>query len=185
MTAHLRTFEPSWPSLRRASETARTPPGELTAQPPPVCIQLNEKLKIGGPPTPLGLQTLAWEGFAAIIDIRAPGDRAALLAALLEADHVASAGLRYLSRPLSRSASHGDNLESLIADIEREPDRLYLHCEDGRAALMLGLMAMRCMRSAGELFARMAAWGAPMFDTRLRAQARTWFETHAFSPVYV
>ena len=63
----------------------------------------------------------------------------------------------------------------IIARVQTAPRPLYAFCADGQASLLLALCASGKFGSAGEVFARMAAWGAPLFEPRLRDLAQNWF----------
>ncbi|MEJ0058277.1 MAG: hypothetical protein WDM79_01200 [Terricaulis sp.] len=70
----------------------------------------------------------------------------------------------------------------MLSDVTQEARPLYLFCEDGSLALMLGLMTTGEMQSSGHVFARMAARGVPMLDTRRQRAARAWFAARGLDP---
>lgn len=141
------------------------------AAPRRICI--HPGLTVGGPPDAAGMQRLAWEGFAAVVDLRSA--ERSVLAAMAEAERAERAGLAYLASPFPRFDCLAGDIDVALDMIEAQPRPLYLHCEDGQAALMLGLIGAGAMKSAGQMTARMAAWGAPLLDAHLHDVARAWF----------
>lgn len=134
-------------------------------------IALTSRLTTGARPDVSGLHRLAWDGCAAVIDLRSAASRAA---DRLPAD-AAAAGLRWEPRPIAREAPDAAGIALLVRDLRRQREAAYMFCEDGRLSLMIGLMADERILTEGHLFARMAGWGAPLLEPGLRAFATLWY----------
>jgi protein tyrosine phosphatase (PTP) superfamily phosphohydrolase (DUF442 family) len=145
-------------------------PGDLI----PARTFIDTSLTVGGPPNLLGIRRLAWEGFVTLMDLRPHAVDS------VEQEEAEIAGLAYIARPLPRAEVKA--LERSLLDIVQEARPLYLFCEDGRTALMLGLMTTGEMQSAGQVFARMAARGVPMLDAERQQAARAWFAARGLEP---
>jgi protein tyrosine phosphatase (PTP) superfamily phosphohydrolase (DUF442 family) len=94
-----------------------------------------------------------------------------------EAALAADAGLDYVWRPMAEPKGGLYDLDPVISEVRRLAKPLFLHCADGRTAIVIGLMAARAMRDSGQLLARAAAMGLTTLDFELRQSVRDWFST--------
>lgn len=98
-------------------------------------IKISDKVIVSkAPPSEADLTRLASEGFAAVVDLRRPGERNQPLTPEQEGQAAARAGLRYLNIPVD-----GANIdEGIIQRFRDEVAQLHgpvlVHCATGRRA---------------------------------------------------
>lgn len=164
------------PTVRPEADSA--PDDALVAQ--ANLLMIDEDVTVGVSSPLSGVRRLAWQGFAAVLDIRDIKNAPTLLSALTEAEGTADSGLVYAWRPLRRDDPGA--IDSVLHEIQRLPKPLYVHDESLEAALAIGLIASDEFQSAGQVLARMAARGAPLLDEKLSASVRAWFQKRGLEP---
>ena len=166
----------SFLSAESAPVTHDAPP-RITAR---RCI--DPSLTVAGPPGLDGVRRLAWEGFTAILDIRseAPGHRA--LAQEADAAEARKAGMTYVRRAFTPEDAMLEDVSAILDEIRAAARPLFVFCDNGEAALLLGLIASDQFSSANEVFTRMSVWGSPLYNAELSRLARAWFALYGAEP---
>jgi protein tyrosine phosphatase (PTP) superfamily phosphohydrolase (DUF442 family) len=164
--------------------TEASAPSLFTEAPRRMAVRrcIDPSLTVGGPPGLEGMRRLAWEGFSAVLDMRTetPGHR--ILAQEAEAGEARKSGLVYLRQALTPEDAGLDDVYVLLDQIRSQARPLFVFCDSGEAALLLGLIASDRFSSANEVFTRMSVWGSPLYNADLSRLARAWFALHGVEP---
>ncbi|MDX2243237.1 MAG: sulfur transferase domain-containing protein [Leptolyngbyaceae cyanobacterium bins.302] len=105
---------------------------------------ISAQLSTAGQPTAEDLPHLAGAGFKAILNLRTPGEVAALDD---EQHHVEGAGLIYKQVPLSSKAPDDAQADVAIELVQQLPQPLLIHCASGARATAIALIAIAIAES--------------------------------------
>ena len=105
---------------------------------------INAQLSTAGQPTAEELYHLSRAGFKAILNLRTPGEVAALDD---EQHYVEEVGLVYKHVPLSSKAPDDAQAEVAIELVQQLPKPLLIHCASGARATAIALIAIAVTES--------------------------------------
>lgn len=102
-------------------------------------MQINDELTVGGQPTESEIQTLAKDGFKAIVNFRTAGEDDQPLSPDEEQREVVAAKMKYLHVPVSMNSMDEGKVDEFRRHLQSLPKPVFAHCKTGKRA---GAMAM-------------------------------------------
>lgn len=106
--------------------------------------KINDQVTVGGQPSEDELQTLASQGFKAIVNFRTDGEEDQPLSPADEAKRVKGLGLAYLHLPVSPKSLSTETVDKFREQFSALPQPVFAHCKGGTRA---GAMVMMHLAS--------------------------------------
>ena len=137
--------------------------------------RVNDRVAVGGQPTPAQVVALAQAGFRAIIDLREESEAGAKP----EAEAAKDAGVRYIPLPVSKTSPTDEQVEQFLRvtdDADIYP--VFIHCVTANRAATLWMIrrVLRDGRSLEEAEKEAAEVG--LTSEALRKSAREYIQSH-------
>jgi len=136
--------------------------------------KVNEQLFVTGQVTTGVIQEAARDGYRSVLNLRAPEEPGVLPE---EKQAVEAAGLQYVNRPVRKDQISDALTTEVLAEIDRLPKPMLIHCASGmRAGAMAFMhMATRQGMTADEAMEKAQAQG---FDCNSEPQLKAFFEQY-------
>lgn len=107
-------------------------------------IRISDKVIVGKtPPSEQDLESLASEGFAAVVNLRRAGEPNQPLSPDEEGEAASRAGLRYVHIPVDPANIDAEAIDRFMNEVEQLPGPVFVHCASGRRAEAVAAAAER------------------------------------------
>jgi uncharacterized protein (TIGR01244 family) len=150
-------------------------------------IEINADLTAGtGQPDPAELSSIASKGFAAVIDLRVPGEANQALPPETELSEADRLGLSYANIPVPSGGVTAEHLDRFRAEVARLPKPIFVHCASGRRAGSFAMVeaALREGLSGEEMLRRTESLGVAPSSDPVRETYRSYVDVHLAHPAH-
>lgn len=98
-------------------------------------IRISDKIIVGKiPPSERDLESLASEGFAAVVNLRRAGEPNQPLSPEEEGEAAARQGMRYVHIPVDGANIDSATIQRFKDEVSQLPGPVFVHCASGRRA---------------------------------------------------
>ncbi|MEW4527120.1 sulfur transferase domain-containing protein [Maioricimonas sp. JC845] len=134
-------------------------------------IEVREGLVVGSQPEDDDLNKLSDEGFAAVVNLRAPAEDGDTTSARDEGIRARTLGMTYVNLPVPMNDLSTQQVNNFRAKLDLLPRPVFVHCGSGKRAAALALIdeAIDKGWSAAETLSRARRLGIACDDPPLRA----------------
>lgn len=105
-------------------------------------MKFNEQVTVGPQPSETDIQQLSDAGFKTVVNFRTQGEDEQPLSPDVESEKVKSAGMDYLSLPVSMDSMGPELVDQFRAKYPDLPKPIFAHCKSGKRAGAMMMMHM-------------------------------------------
>lgn len=150
-------------------------------------IEINADLTVGtGQPDGDGLAALRRGGFAAVVDLRVPGEAAQALPPEAERTEAERLGLAYANIPVPGDQVTPEHLDRFRAEAAQLPKPVFVHCASGKRSGSFAMVeaALREGLSGEEMLSRADSLGVAPSSEAVRETYRTYIDARLAHPAH-
>lgn len=146
-------------------------------------MKINDEVTVGPQPSEAEIQQLREQGFKAVVNFRTDGEEDQPLSPDDEANAVESAGLRYLSIPVSMQSMGPELVDQFREKYAELPKPVFAHCKSGKRAGAMVMMHVAVEKgiSGEQTLEKAKEMGFECDQPQLQQFVRQYVDSHAVS----
>jgi len=146
-------------------------------------MRINDQVTVGPQPSEEEISKLHQEGFQSIVNFRTEGEEEQPLSPDAERKKVESAGMTYLSIPVSMKSMDPAQVDQFCSQFKDLPKPLYAHCKTGKraGAMVMMHMAVESGMTGDQTLQKAQEMGFECDKEELKAFVKNYVDSHCQS----